>query len=264
MIKTIFYLGCVLALISCTSSKNETVASDLLPYKVVKVFPHDVTAFTQGLTIDNGKLFESTGQEGSWISEVNIATGVQSKKVILDKQYFGEGITILNGKVYQLTWQHKTGFVYKLSTFEKIGEFKYDHEGWGITSDGKSLIVSDGTDVLHFLDTTNLKEFMTVAVKRNGEPVSQLNELELIDGYVFANQWQTSNIFRIDPQSGNVTGTLDLSSLKDEILKFQGNPDVLNGIAYEKNTKTILVTGKLWPVLFALRLTPAENVQSSN
>jgi glutamine cyclotransferase len=259
MLKSLVYLVGFFLILSCSSpDKKESTTSDLIPFDVVKVFPHDVTAFTQGLTIANGKLYESTGQAGSWISEVEIATGKQSKKIVLDNQYFGEGITILNGKVYQLTWQNKTGFVYNLPSYNKVAEFTYNHEGWGITSNGEHLIVSDGTDRVHFLDTASLKEVKSILVKRGGESVSQLNELEFIDGFIFANQWQSSNIFKIDPANGNVVGVLDLSPLKEEVIKFQGNPDVLNGIAYERNTKTILVTGKLWPVLFALRLKPAN------
>ena len=242
---------------SCTPPKKdqaEIKPDDLVPFKIVNVFPHDVTAFTQGLVVANGKLFESTGQTGSWISEVDIATGKQSKKVILDDQYFGEGITILNNKIYQLTYKHKTGFVYDLRTFKKIAEFQYDHEGWGITHNDTFLIVSDGTTKLHFLDTTTLKEVKSISVSRNGEPINNLNELEFVDGSIYANQWQTNYILKINPTTGNVTGVLDFTSVQDEILKFNVNPDVLNGIAYEKNTKTFLVTGKLWPVLFALRL----------
>lgn len=247
--------GCLVIVASCSSPKKEEVPNDQISFKLAKVFPHDATAFTQGLVIYNGNLFESTGREGSWISKVDIATGKQDKKVIIDDKYFGEGITILNNKIYQLTWQHKIGFVYKMPSFEKIGEFNYDYEGWGITHNGSQLIVSDGTNKLHFLDTLNLQEIKTVKVQRNGEPMNNLNELEYIDGFVFANQWQTNYILKINPESGDVVGVMDMSSLRDEVLKFDGNPDVLNGIAYEPKSKTLLITGKLWPVLFALKLT---------
>ena len=260
MPRLIVLAGCVGLFVACSSPKNdESPPDDIIAFKLAKVFPHDVSAYTQGLAIYNGKLFESTGQEGSWISEVEIATGRQDKKVILDKKYFGEGITILNNKVYQLTWQHKIGFVYQLPSFTKVNEFQYNHEGWGITHDGKQLIVSDGTDQLHFLDTTTLKESRVVSVKRNGEPMSNLNELEFIDGFVFANQYQTNYILKINPESGDVVGVLDMSSLRDEVLKFEGNPDVLNGIAYEPKSKTLLITGKLWPVLFALKIDSNSN-----
>jgi glutaminyl-peptide cyclotransferase len=240
---------------ACTpSAKTENKPDDLIPFKIVKAFPHDITAYTQGLTIANGKLYESTGQAGSWISEVDIVTGKQNKKVILDDKYFGEGITILNNKMYQLTWQHKIGFVYDIKSFKKISEFNYNHEGWGITHDGTYLIVSDGTERLHFLDTVDLKEVKAISVSRKGQPASQLNELEYVDGFIYANQYQTNFILKIDATTGNVMGVLDFTSVNDEILKFNVNPDVLNGIAYEKKSKTFLVTGKLWPVLFALKL----------
>ncbi len=250
-----FLLAIVLFCIACSNPKStETKTSDQLAFKVVKVFPHDVTAFTQGMVINNGKLFESTGQANSWIAEVDIVTGKQNKKVVLEEKYFGEGITILNNKIYQLTWQHHIGFVYDLKTFKKISEFKYDYEGWGITHNGSNLIVSDGTDRLHFLDTLTLTEVSTILVTRNGEPVTQLNELEFAEGFVYANQWQTNYILKIDPTNGQVVGRLDFASLNDEILKFNINPDVLNGIAYEQKSKTFLVTGKLWPAVFALRI----------
>jgi glutamine cyclotransferase len=245
-------------LAACSKKEKKTVNDDSIPFELVKAFPHDVNAFTQGLVIENGKLFESTGQKGSWIAEVDIATGKQDKKVILDNKYFGEGITFLNNKVYQLTWQNHEGFVYDAHTFEKLKTFNYTHEGWGITHDGKNLIVSDGTDVLHFLDTVTLKDDHILHVTDNGSAVEKLNELEYIDGFVFANQWQTTMIYKINPSSGKVVGRMDLSSLSAEIEKFNGSFDVLNGIAYEKKTKTLLITGKLWPVMFALRLKPSD------
>ena len=245
---SVFLLGC--------SGKRKTEAvnkENLLPYIVIKVFPHDVTAFTQGLAVDQGKLFESTGQENSWIAEVDIASGAQNKKVVLEKNYFGEGITILRNKVYQLTWQNHTGFVYDLRTFRKIREFQYSNEGWGLTHNGKDLIMSDGTAKLYFLDTLNLKSKAVLTVKDANDEASNLNELEFIDGYVYANQWQSSNILKIDPVTGNVIGKMDLSILTQKMKDINPKADVLNGIAYEKKSKTVLVTGKLWPAVFALR-----------
>lgn len=243
----------LILLAGCTS-KKENKTSDLIEFTLVQAFPHDVKAFTQGLVIENGKLYESTGQKGSWIAEVDLATGKHDKKVTLDDKYFGEGITFLNNKVYQLTWQNHEGFVYDAKTFTKLKDFSYSHEGWGITHDGKNLIVSDGTDVLHFLDTATLKDDHVIHVTDGDEKVEKLNELEFIDGYVYANIWQTAFIVKIDPASGKVVGRMDLSSLGNEISKFEGSFDVLNGIAYEKKSKLFLVTGKLWPALFALRL----------
>jgi glutamine cyclotransferase len=234
--------------------KTESVKEEnLLPYTVVKVFPHDVTAFTQGLAVDQGRLFESTGQENSWIAEVDIASGTQTKKVVLDKKYFGEGITIFNNKVYQLTWKNHTGFVYDLRTFRKIREFQYSNEGWGLTHNGTDLIMSDGTANLYFLDTLSLKTKSMVTVKDTGGDVRYLNELEFIEGYIYANEWQTNYILKIDPATGNVEGKMDLSTLMHKIQAMSPEADVLNGIAYEKKSKTLLVTGKRWPAVFALR-----------
>ena len=245
---------CFLSWVSCSPKKKEsTLTEDLIPYTVVKAFPHDPTSFIQGLTIHQGRLFESTGQDNSWISEVDIATGKHDKKIILDKKYFGEGICILNNKLYQLTWQNHIGFVYDLKTFNKLNEFRYDHEGWGITHNGKNLIVSDGTNQLHFLDTLTLKEISSLTVTDEYAEVDDLNELEYIEGYIFANRWQTNYILKINPNTGKVVGRMEMSPLSDKMNLLNPSADVLNGIAYEQKSKTLLVTGKLWPTLFAIR-----------
>jgi len=257
-----FVLVALISLWSCTSKEKpaeKKAPDDLIAYKVTNIFPHDRTAFTQGLVIHSGRLFESTGQFGtSWISEVNIATGVQDKKVILDKKYFGEGITILNNKIYQLTYQTKIGFVYDWRTFNKLAEFNYDYEGWGITHDGKNLIVSDGTDKLHILDTVTLKDIQTLNVKNHGVKRDSLNELEYIEGYVYANIWLTNTIVKIDPANGEVVGQMDLSKMGEEVRAKDPQADVLNGIAYEKKSKTILITGKQWPACYAIRFAEAK------
>lgn len=246
------------ALAACTK-KEEEANDNLIPFEMVKGFPHDVTAFTEGLVIYNGKLYESTGHEGtSWIAEVDLATGKHDKKVILDKKYFGEGITILNNKIYQLTYQTHEGFVYDLNTYQKLKTFNYPYEGWGMTHNGKNLIVSDGTDVIHFIDTVTLKDDHVIRVKEYGVPVNEVNELEYVDGYIYANVWKTPYILKIDPTTGEAVARIDLTPLGDQIAKFNGSFDVLNGIAYEKKTKTFLVTGKYWPVLFAIKLKPKE------
>jgi glutaminyl-peptide cyclotransferase len=244
-----------LAVAACSKKDKERVTTNFIPFELVRIFPHDASAFTQGLVIHNGKLYESTGQYGtSWIAEVDIATGKQQKKVNLDKKYFGEGITILNNKIYHLTWQTHEGFVYDASSYEKLKSFEYPYEGWGITHNDQKLILSDGTSKIHFLDTVTLKEEHTITVKESGQEIGQLNELEYIDGFIYANLWQTAYIVKINPTTGEVVGRLDLSSLAAEVSKFNGNFDVLNGIAYEKKSKSFLVTGKLWPVLFAIKL----------
>jgi glutamine cyclotransferase len=252
---SIFLAGLVLLVIGCkTKEKKEAASQDLIPYSIVKVFPHDKNAFTQGLVVEQGRLFESTGQYGtSWIAEVDIATGNQDKKVVLDKRYFGEGITILNNKIFQLTWQTKIGFVYDLLTFEKIRKFEYDREGWGITHNGSNLIVSDGTNQLYFLDTLTLEPVTILKVTDGEKPSEKLNELEFIDGFIYANQWQTNFILKIDPTSGKVVGRMDLTELAEKVFPLNPNADVLNGIAYEKKSKMLLITGKLWPAMVAVR-----------
>ncbi len=244
----------VLTIACSKKSDNNETATKKIDYTIVKVFPHDTKAFTQGLVVHQGKLLESTGQNGtSWVAEVDIATGKQEKKVELDKEYFGEGITVLNNKIFQLTWKSNIGFIYN-SQYERIGSFQYNREGWGITHNGVDLIMSDGTDKLYFLDSATQEVKKTITVTDNGEPVSNLNELEYIEGFVFANRWQTNLIVKVDPNNGNVEGTMDLSQVADVV--YPGNPkaDVLNGIAYEPKSKLLLVTGKLWPAMVAIKL----------
>ena len=263
----LFIVLCIslLGLWGCSKDKETRSAADKtpIPYTVLKVFPHDIKAFTQGLTVFDGRLFESTGQANSWIAEVDIASGDQDKKVILDKKYFGEGITILNNKIYQLTWQNHIGFIYDVRTFKKLSEFPYTREGWGITHNQKNLIVSDGTEKLFLLDTLTLQAIDTLVVTDGAGIVDNLNELEFIDGYVFANRWGTSEILKIDLSSGKVVGVLDLSSLSEKARQMYPRADVLNGIAYEKKSKTLLVTGKLWPTLFVLRLQKTDTTRAT-
>ena len=246
----------IVAFASCNSKKEkQELPTDLIPYSILKIFPHDKTAFTQGLVVEQGKLYEGTGQYGtSWIAEVDITTGTQDKKIILDKKYFGEGITILNNKIYQLTWQSKIGFVYDLKTYQKITAFEYSHEGWGITHNGKNLIVSDGTNQIHFLDTASLKEISILKVKDGDNQAERLNELEFIDGFIYANQWQTNFILKINPADGNVVGRLDMTELAEKVFPLNPNADVLNGIAYEQKSKMLLITGKLWPAMVAVKI----------
>ncbi|MFM7486881.1 MAG: glutaminyl-peptide cyclotransferase [Cytophagales bacterium] len=242
--------------IGCSGKKADEKANNSkeIEYAIVKVFPHDTKAFTQGLVVYEGKLLESTGQNGtSWLAEVDIASGKQEKKVELDKQYFGEGITVLNNKIFQLTWKSKVGFIYN-SRYEKIGEFKYNREGWGVTHNGVDLIVSDGTDKLYFLDSATQAVKKTLPVTDNGIAVNNLNELEFIDGHIYANRWQTNFIVKIDPATGSVLGTLDLSQVAEVVYPGNPNADVLNGIAYEPKSKLLLITGKLWPAMVAIRL----------
>jgi glutaminyl-peptide cyclotransferase len=249
-----------LILLSCTKKQNseeETTSSNPMNihYTLINTLPHNTDAWTQGLVIYDNKILESTGQPNrSWIAEVNPSSGEHDKKVTLPGQYFGEGITVLNNKIYQITWEEKTGFVYDARTYKKLKEFTYDTQGWGLTHDGKNLIMSDGSYKLHFLDTTTLKPIRSVTVMDGGTRVKELNELEYIDGYVFANVWNTNWILKIDPATGKVVGRIDLSAIGEQIRVMYPDANVLNGIAYDAKSKSLLITGKLWPKSYLIQL----------
>jgi glutamine cyclotransferase len=226
-----------------------------ITYTILKTLPHNTDAYTEGLTIHNGKLYESTGQNGtSWVAEVDPGSGSHDKKIILDNHYFGEGMTILNNKLYYLTWQTKVGFIYDAKTFRQIGEFKYNTEGWGLTHNNNELIMSDGSEKIYFLDSTNLAVTRTITVTDNGARQKSLNELEWVNGYLFANVYETSRIVKIDPSTGKVVGRLDLSTIVEEIKRMYQNTAELNGIAYDKNSNALLITGKLWPKSYLIRM----------
>jgi glutamine cyclotransferase len=222
-------------------------------YKVVATFPHDTTSFTQGLVFADGELYESTGLNGeSTLRRVDIKTGQTLQRIDIPKQYFAEGLALVGDELLQLTWQHKLGFVYDRKTFKRKRTFSYDGEGWGIAYDGKSrLVMSDGSDRLRFLDPKTLTPLKTLRVQDAGRPVMNLNELEWIENEIWANVWQTDRIVRISPVTGDVTGWIDLSSL---FPRSQRMPpaDELNGIAYDKATRRIFITGKKWPRLYQI------------
>lgn len=261
---THLFFFAVLAMISLAScgghkSKIETVRDSLaLTYTVVNTLPHNIEAFTEGLVVYNDKILESTGQNNhSWIAEVNPGSGEQDKKIILDGQYFGEGITVLNNKIYQLTYKHKIGFIYDAKTYKQIGEFPYHtstSEGWAITHDNTNLIINDGSDHLYYLDTAKFNIVKTISVTENGNRLKKLNELEFVNGYIYANVWETNIIVKIDPSTGKVVGRLDLTVLNSEIHALYPQADVLNGIAYDKNSKCFLVTGKYWPKAYLIKV----------
>jgi glutaminyl-peptide cyclotransferase len=220
---------------------------------VVNTYPHDPNAFTQGLAFADGQLYEGTGRNGqSSLRKVALETGEISQRSNLDAQHFGEGITIMNGKVYQLTWQTHLGFVYDLASFKLEKTFFLPGEGWGITHDDKHLIISDGTAFLRMLDPATLKEVSRVEVKQDGQPLARLNELEYIDGEVWANVWYTNDIVRIDPATGTVTGRVDLSGINQQ----RATDDVLNGIAWDEQSTRLFVTGKLWSQLYEIKVEP--------
>jgi len=223
-------------------------------YQVVRSYPHDRGAFTQGLFIRNGFFYEGTGMPGqSGIRKVKIETGEVLQIRPLAAQYFGEGIVEWNGAIVQLTWQHGVGFVYDAETFAPTKTFTYKGEGWGLTHDGTRLIMSDGTAQLRFLDPATLKETGRVTVRSGHGPVEKLNELEFVKGEVFANVWGTDRIARISPSDGRVTGWIDLAGLLPA--SDRANADVLNGIAYDAAADRLFVTGKWWPRVFEIRLT---------
>jgi glutaminyl-peptide cyclotransferase len=223
-------------------------------YRVVATYPHDPTAFTQGLVYEDGFLYEGTGLYGrSTLTKRDLKTGKALRTIHLSRRHFGEGVTIFDDKIIQLTWKNQVGFVYDKDTFALLRQFTYPTEGWGITHDGRQLIYSDGTATLRFLDPNTYAETGRVDVRDGDQPVSGLNELEFIAGLVFANVWPTDRIVAIDPGTGRVRGWLDLSALYP---RPDDSEDVLNGIAYMPETGRLLVTGKLWPKLYEIELTP--------
>jgi glutaminyl-peptide cyclotransferase len=223
-------------------------------YEIVHIYPHDPAAFTQGLVFTDGKLLEGTGQPGrSSLREVELQTGHVMKRVDIPEPYFGEGIALLNNKIYQLTWQHQVGFIYDAQKFEQVGKFNYSGEGWGLTTDGHSLILSDGSNRIRFIDPDSFQVTRTIAVLDGKVPVNELNELEYINGEIYANIWHDDRIATIDPQTGRVTGWIDLTGLLPPG-DVQDEEAVLNGIAFDQGGNRLFVTGKLWPRLFEIKL----------
>jgi len=222
--------------------------------EVLQSWPHDSEAYTQGLLFDNGKLFESTGVVGkSSIREVDLTSGRVLRKKDLPEPYFGEGIVIMGNDLFEITWTSGEAFVYDVKTFEKKAQFKYEGEGWGLTTDGTSIVMSDGTAAIRFRDPKTFAVTRTITVTDNGSPVPQLNELEWVKDEIWANVYQSDQIARIDPATGRVTGWIDLAGLLPMIDRT-GKEDVLNGIAYDAKTDRYFVTGKLWPKVYEIRL----------
>ena len=225
-------------------------------FEVVRQFPHDPAAFTQGFTYYKGSFYEGTGRKGqSSLRQVDPETGRLVRKIDLAPEYFGEGITVLGDEVIQLTWLSHTGFVYDLSDFDQLRTFKYPGEGWGLTSDGHDLFMSDGSADIRVLDAATFAEKRRIKVREEGKPVDQLNELEFVEGEIFANIWHSDRIARISPRTGEVVGWIDLTGLLGPFYQREAEA-VLNGIAYDRETKRLFVTGKLWPKIFEIRLIP--------
>jgi glutamine cyclotransferase len=235
------------------------IYSDIVPkkygYKVVHTYPHNRDAFTQGLVYDKGVLYEGTGQEtGSTLREVELETGKVIRQHNLDDSLFGEGIALYNDRIYQVTWKSKIGFEYNKSDFKLINKIYYSTQGWGLTTLNDKIVMSDGTNILYFYDPEMFTVVSKVEVYDNEKKVDQLNELEYINGEIWANIWMTDKIARIDPISGKVLGYIDLKGILPNSDR-NADTDVLNGIAYDGSTKRIFVTGKLWPKLFEIEVT---------
>ncbi len=227
-------------------------------FTIVGEYPHDRESFVQGLIVDDkpGVLLEGSGLWGeSSLRRVDMETGSVTQFLPLQDQYFGEGITVFNDQVIQLTWKSGVGFIYDSDSFNLLNTFNYAHEGWGITHDGQQLIVSDGSATIHFWDPETLQETHQIQVNDEYGLVTQLNELEFVEGEIFANVWQTDTIVRIDPNSGNVIGRIDLTGLLSQESR-DGSEDVLNGIAYDSTGERLFVTGKRWPTLYEIELVP--------
>lgn len=237
------------------SSEIQRGGTPTFTYRVVRSHPHDRSAYTQGLVFHDGVLYESTGLNGqSSIRKVRLETGEVLQIRPLDRKYFGEGIAIVGKELIQLTWQTEIGFIYDLATFDPRRTFPYTGEGWGLTFDGKRLIMSDGSATLRFLDASTLKETGRLTVRDRGMPVDDLNELEIVKGEILANVYQTDRIVRISPKTGQVTGWIDLRGLLSP--RDAAGAEVLNGIAYDAAKDRLFVTGKLWPRLFEIQTVP--------
>lgn len=259
----------LIILFSCKTDKTPPKNNDSQPaskplvdisYNLTGTLPHDINSFTEGLLFYEGKLYESTGSPEEFpnaksvIGEVDLKTGNLNVKVEIDrKKFFGEGIVFLNGKVFQLTYKNQLGFIYDAKTFKNIGTFKYiNNEGWGLTTDGKSLIMSDGTDKITYLNPETFTIEKTLNVKTVGGPVPYINELEMINGYIYANLWTSNIIMKIDPSDGSVVGKIDLTALQQDAKSKNPKIAEMNGIAYNPNNNMVFVTGKFWPHIYQI------------
>ena len=246
---------------NAATDSNALQVPAIISYEMINQYPHDPNAFTEGLEFKDGYLYESTGEYGqSDIRKVELKTGKVLLSQKMGSQYFGEGLTVLNGKVYQLTYREGKGFVYDPATLKQEGTFTFSSpEGWGMTNNGAQLIYDEGSNILHFADPATMKDVKQLAVTDEHGPVNNLNEPELIHGYIYANQWETDYLLKIDTTTGHVVGRADLGTLRERlgippVSGRRHQPDVLNGIAYDAATNRIFVTGKNWPKLVEVRL----------
>jgi glutamine cyclotransferase len=244
-----------LALLTLGAGCAQQAATPVYTYKVVKTYPHDPSAFTQGLIFLDGVLYEGTGLNGrSGLRKVNLETGKVLQQKSIEEHYFGEGITEWGNELIQLTWQSGVGFVWDRNTFQRKRQFKYGGEGWGLTHDSQRLIMSDGSPVLRFWDPKTLAETGRLVVLDGRRPISNLNELEYVKGEIWANIWQTFRVARISPQDGRVLGWIDFTGILSD--RDSDNVDVMNGIAYDAKGDRLFVTGKLWPKIFEVKILP--------
>ena len=247
---------CVLAQTPARPTARRSDGIPVYGYRVIHAYPHDRGAFTEGLEIRDGFLYESTGLNGrSSLRKVKLETGEILQNMPLASEYFGEGITIVGDRVIQLTYQTEVGFVFGLKDFRQLQRFSYEGEGWALTHNATSIFMDDGTDEIRVWDPKTLAEKRRIKVRDGGKPVDNLNELEWVEGELLANVWQTDRIARISPTSGAVTGWIDLTGLLSPMYR-DGTEDVLNGIAYDAARKRLFVTGKLWPKVFEIQLVP--------
>jgi glutaminyl-peptide cyclotransferase len=231
---------------------EQRVATERLRVQIVQTYPHDPNAFTQGLVLAGGRLFESTGLEGrSSVREVDLASGRVLRKLDVPAPVFAEGLALVGTRLFQITWKHETVYTYDRDTFKKGPTFPYSGEGWGLCHDGRELVMSDGSARLTFRGPETFRASREVVVRDGGQPVDQLNELECVGPHVYANVWMTDRIVRVDPKTGAVTATIDASNLLAPAERY--GTDVLNGIAHDPSNDTFLITGKLWPKLFRVR-----------
>jgi glutaminyl-peptide cyclotransferase len=252
MLLCLIVLPMVLWAQSAGDERLKPGGTQVSPYKVIRSYPHDRQAFTQGLVYEGGVFYEGTGLHGrSSLRRVDPASGRTLKEIRLEPSHFGEGITVFGDRIVQLTWKSHVGFVYDKSSFRLLKTFTYPQEGWGITHDGERLIMSDGTSVLHFLDPQDFREVDTLGVHDGRVPVTRLNELEYVQGFIYANVWPTDRIAVIHPRTGRVEVWMDLKGLLGKA-ESQG-ADVLNGIAYDTRGDRLFVTGKLWPKVFEIQ-----------
>jgi glutaminyl-peptide cyclotransferase len=266
---SIFFLS-ILVLLACNNNDiggnddsltGESSTTPVINYALINTYRHDTTSYTEGLLVHKGQLFESTGspenmpQTRSLFGTLDTIDGKINKKVELDRnKYFGEGIVFLHDKIYQLTYQTKIGFIYDAKTFKQLGEFSFPgQEGWGMTTDSTSLIMSDGTNNLYYLDPLDLRTVKKIQVENEKGPVMKINELEYINNYIYANVYETNSIIKIDPLTGRVTGSLDLSSLANEARGRHPGSLEMNGIAYDPVSRKIYITGKMWPTLYEIQ-----------